>query len=218
MNDAMNLIDKLKLHPNGIKLFLVLFYAIGVTAIYVPFTADFFISLTPFALIMSFGLLMIFHEKFDFKTISIFSLIFAAGYLVEVFGVNTGLIFGNYKYGEALGIKLLETPLIMGLNWILMIYLTASVLEKYQIPVWIKILGSSAIMVSYDLVLEQVAPKMNMWSWQNNSIPMQNYIAWFGIAVIFHGLLKISKIEIKNKLSITILICQILFFVALLYK
>ena len=218
MNGAMNLIDKLKLHPNGIKLFLVLFYAIGVTAIYVPFTAGFFISLTPFALIMSFGLLMIFHEKFDFKTISIFSLIFAAGYLVEVFGVNTGLIFGNYKYGETLGIKLLETPLMMGLNWILMIYLTASVIEKYRIPVWIKILASSAIMVSYDLVLEQVSPKMDMWSWQNNSIPMQNYIAWFGIAVIFHGLMKISKIETKNKLSITILICQILFFVALLYK
>ena len=218
MNYAMNLIENLKKHPNGIKLFLVLFYAVGVTAIYMPFSANLFISLTPLALIMSFGLLMIFHEKFDFKTIGIFTLIFVAGYFVEVLGVNTGLIFGNYKYGETLGIKLLETPLIMGLNWILMIYLTASVVEKYQIPVLLKILISSTIMVGYDLVLEQVAPQMDMWNWQNSSIPMQNYLAWFGIAVIFHGLLKISKTKTKNELSVTILICQILFFVALLYK
>lgn len=214
----MNLIEKLKQHPNGIKQFLVLFYAIGVTAIYIPFTAKLFISLTPLALLLSFTLLLVFHKNFDLKTIGTFTLIFVAGYLVEVFGVNTGLLFGNYKYGETLSIKLLETPVIMGLNWILMIYLTASVIEKYQIPILLKIFVSSTIMVGYDLVLEQVAPKMDMWSWQNNSVPLQNYIAWFGIAVIFHGLLKISKIETKNKLSVTILICQILFFVALLYK
>lgn len=214
----MNLIEKLKQHPNGIKLFLVLFYAIGVTAIYIPFTAKLFISLTPLALLLSFTLLLVFHKNFDLKTIGTFTLIFVAGYLVEVFGVNTGLIFGNYKYGETLSIKLLETPVIMGLNWILMIYLTASVIEKYKIPVLLKILVSSTIMVAYDFVLEQVAPKMDMWSWQNNSVPLQNYIAWFGIAVIFHGSLKISRIETKNKLSVTILICQILFFVALLYK
>lgn len=214
----MNLIEKLKQHPNGIKLFLVLFYAIGVTAIYIPFTAGLFISLTPLALLLSFTLLLVFHKNFNLKTIGTFTLIFVAGYLVEVFGVNTGLVFGNYKYGETLGIQLLETPLIMGFNWILMIYLTASVIEKYKIPVLLKILVSSTIMVGYDLVLEQVAPKMDMWSWQNNSVPLQNYIAWFGITVIFHGLLKISKIETKNKLSVTILICQILFFVALLYK
>ena len=218
MNYPMNLIEKLKQHPNGIKLFLVLFYAIGVTAIYIPFTAGLFISLTPLALLLSFTLLMLFHKNFDLKTIGTFSLIFVAGYFVEVFGVNTGLIFGNYKYGETLGIKPLETPLIMGLNWILMIYLTASIIEKYKIPVLLKILVSSTIMVGYDLVLEQVAPKMDMWSWQNSSVPLQNYIAWFTIAVIFHGLLKISKIETENKLSVAILICQILFFVALLYK
>lgn len=218
MNYPMNLIEKLKQHPNSIKLFLVLFYAIGVTAIYIPFTAKLFISLTPLALLLSFTLLLLFHKNFDLKTIGTFTLIFVAGYLVEVFGVNTGLLFGNYKYGETLSIKLLETPVIMGLNWILMIYLTASLIEKYQIPILLKIFVSSTIMVAYDLVLEQVAPKMDMWSWQNSSVPLQNYIAWFGIAVIFHGLLKISKIETKNKLSVTILICQILFFVALLYK
>jgi putative membrane protein len=40
---------------------------------------------------------------------------------LEVVGVKTGLIFGEYKYGSTLGIKLFEVPLIIGFNWVFVI-------------------------------------------------------------------------------------------------
>lgn len=214
----MIIIDKLRQHPNSIKLFLAIFYLVGVLAIYIPYTSDFFISLTPLALLMSFGFLMLFHPKFDANTIGVFALIFVLGFFIEERGVNTGLIFGNYSYGDTLGLKISETPLMMGINWILMIYLTASVVEKYKINPVFKIIAASTIMIVYDLVLEQVAPNMNMWSWQDGEIPIRNYLAWFAIAVVFHSILKIRKVETRNKLASTLLLCQMLFFVALLFK
>jgi hypothetical protein len=54
----MDLILSIKNHPKRVKYFLALFYAIGVIAIYIPFTASFFISLTPITLLMSLGLLL----------------------------------------------------------------------------------------------------------------------------------------------------------------
>jgi putative membrane protein len=56
-------------------------------------------------------------------------LIAVAGFFIEAIGVNTGLIFGNYVYKTTLGWKFLETPLIIGVNWIL---LTCSVVYSIE--------------------------------------------------------------------------------------
>jgi len=214
----MQLAQKIKQFPQEIKIFLVIFYTVGIIAIYTPFTSSFFMALTPLALMMSFGFLMVFHYDFDIKSIRVFSFILVLGYLIEVIGVNTGLIFGSYKYGDDLGYKLFETPLIIGFNWLLMIYITASMVENLKAGTLNKILLASGLMIIYDLVLEQLAPKLDFWHWENNIIPMQNYIAWFCIAVFFHSLLKIYKIKTINTLSLTIYLCQVLFFFALLFR
>ena len=214
----MDLILSIKNHPKRVKYFLALFYAIGVIAIYIPFTASFFISLTPITLLMSLGLLALYTAENNTKTLLFFLFVFIAGYFIEVIGVNTGLIFGHYKYGETLGYKVFETPLMMGFNWVLMIYLTASLSENIKTPPVVKVLMASALMIVYDLILEQFAPDLRMWTWQNNDIPLQNYFAWFGVSLVFHSLLRALKIKTSNTLSVVIYLCQILFFLALTFK
>ncbi len=99
-----------------------------------PITRDLFIVLTPAILLLSFALLLNFHTPvLDAKTTIVFISIFLISYFVEVAGVRTGLIFGPYSYGRGLGLKLLDTPLLIGLNWVLLVYCTAAIFEK--IPV-----------------------------------------------------------------------------------
>lgn len=214
----MDLILSIKNHPKRVKYFLALFYAIGVIAIYIPFTASFFISLTPITLLMSLGFLALYTAENNTKTLLFFLFVFIAGYFIEVIGVNTGLIFGHYKYGETLGYKVFETPLMMGFNWVLMIYLTASLSENIKTPAAVKVLMASALMIVYDLVLEQFAPALDMWTWHKNNIPIQNYLAWFGVSLVFHSLLKAFRIKTINSLSVIVYLCQILFFLALTFK
>lgn len=206
------------LQEKVVKKILVLFYAVGVTGLLLPFSSPFFIKLIPFTLLMNFALLLYYHQgRIDNKTITVFFIIMLTGLLVEMVGVNTGLIFGEYQYGTSLGIKIYETPVIIGLNWVLLTYLTASVLEGINIPVYLKVLLASVFMLIYDVVLEQVAPRLAMWSWNENSVPLQNYIAWFVLAVIFHSLIKFFGVKTSNTLSGVVLLGQFIFFVLLFF-
>ena len=71
------------------------------------------------------------------------------------------------------------------------------------------------MMLIYDVVMEQVAPRMDMWTWKDGVIPIENYMAWFVIASLFHTLIQFTGIKIRNKLSETVLIAQFVFFVIL---
>lgn len=200
----------------AVNAFFVVFYSVGITGILVPYTFPLFLKLIPFALCLSFITLALFHEgEVTRKIIICFSAIYLMAFLIEAIGVNTGLVFGHYDYGSSLGLKLFQTPIIIGINWLFLVYTTASVVDNFKIPTLVKIILASTGMVLYDVVLEQVAPILNMWFWKNDIIPVQNYLAWFVLAFIFHSMLKVMKIKTTNKLSLLILACQFLFFLIL---
>lgn len=203
-------------NPREVQRFLVWFYLIGVAGMLIPVTSAIFTRLTPLALLMNFGLLLIHDEnRFSVKTILIFSLILLSGFFIEIMGVQTGIIFGEYSYGQGLGLELWDTPLIIGLNWLLLVYTTATITQKIKTHNVIRIALGGGMMLIYDVVMEQVAPRMDMWTWKDGVIPIENYMAWFVIASLFHALIQFSGIKIRNKLSETVLIAQFVFFVIL---
>jgi putative membrane protein len=198
------------------KVFIFIFYAVGIIGLLVPATFSLFVQLIPFALILSSLLLALFQTtELNLKSAAVFMFIFIVSLLIEMVGVNTGLPFGNYQYGNSLGIKLYNTPLLISLNWLLLIYITAAVFEKYQFHSFLKIIFASTLMVSYDLILEQVAPIMDMWSFKDLHVPINNYVSWFGISLFFHTLIKTFKIKTGNKLAWIILVSQFVFFLIL---
>ncbi len=197
-----------------IKVFIPIFYAVGIIGMLVPALFPLFIKLVPFALILSFLTLTIFHRN-SLKSVIVFSAIYLLGFAVEVIGVNTGLLFGDYTYGNSLGIKLLSTPIIIGLNWLLLVYITASVFERFKIPNLAKIVLASSLMVGYDFILEQVAPRLDMWQFSDGVVPLQNYLVWFNFSIILHSLIKIFRINTENRLALIVLISQFVFFLVL---
>ena len=195
---------------------LAIFFSVGVVGMLLPATNNYFLQLTPFALLLSFTVLALSDEsKRRGKLITYLLFIYFTSYVIEVVGVHTGLLFGAYTYGENLGIKLWGTPLIIGANWFFLVYTTAAIFEKTKIPTTPKVLLASCSMLAYDIVMEQVAPKLDMWSWKDVAVPFQNYFTWFLIAVGFHIGLKLLKIKIKNGLALAVLLCQFIFFVFL---
>ena len=78
--------------------------------------SEWFINLTPLNLSVSFFLL-VFVNKNHFKTITFILICFFVGMISEILGVNYGLIFGDYEYGNALGYRLFGVPLLIGANW-----------------------------------------------------------------------------------------------------
>jgi putative membrane protein len=199
-----------------IVLLLSIFYAVGIVLIFIPDLTLFIKQLTPLVLFGSYFLVLLFDRStFNWKLPAVLIFIAVFSYLVEMIGVKSGLIFGNYQYGENLGLKIWDTPLMIGLNWLFLVYTTYLILDRTKFHAVIKVVLASLLMVSYDLILEQMAPVMDMWSWKEGIIPLKNYLAWFILAAVFHSIMKAFAIEIKNRIAEIILLHQFLFFLFL---
>ncbi len=206
-----NIID-LKNREQKVKSFFISVYCIGFIGLIFPFSTQLFLKLTPYALLLSFLTIILFHQDYRKKTLFFFVGLLITGFFIEMIGVKTGLIFGDYRYGNGLGFKLWNTPLLIGMNWLLMVYLSASIISKLHLKLFVSVILAALIMLGYDIIMEQVASNLDMWYWENNSVPFRNYIAWFLIAVIFHSIIKIFRINTENKIASVILICHFIFF------
>ena len=200
-----------------LRFLIFIFFLVGAAGIMIPGTHDLFISLFPFVILLSLFLTLLYHRnRLDVKTAVGLLIIGIAGFFIEVIGVETHLVFGDYYYGNTLGIKQLNTPLLIGVNWILLVYVTGSISDRLSDNSIVKVVTASLLMLVYDILLEQSAADLDMWYWKNNIIPLRNYIAWFVIAVIFHALLQWRKIRANSPMAFPVFISQIIFFLILM--
>jgi putative membrane protein len=205
---------KLASHRNLI-LVLVILHLVGIVGILIPQTRNLVLPLSAINLFLGFIVILLSDRK-NITGLLVFSLIaFLIGYGSELIGVHTGALFGNYWYGANLGLKLMEVPLIIGINWGVLAITSASLTQRFIDNIFIKIGVNSLLMVFFDFVMEPVAMKSDFWSWENDVIPFFNYVCWFFVAtilqVIYLNFFKTST----NKVLNTLFIIQLLFFTIL---
>ncbi|MGB0429123.1 MAG: carotenoid biosynthesis protein [Bacteroidia bacterium] len=194
-----------------IALFMIISVVGFVGILSTPFH-DLTLSLTPYNLWFLLGVLLFFHQKWYLKEAVWMLLVFVVGFFIEVLGVKTGVIFGEYSYGKTLGIKLFEVPITMGVNWLLMSYTSVKLITQIKAPAVVKGLLAGLIMVSIDFVMEPVAIEFDFWTWSESKIPIKNYIAWFAVGSFLNILyFNISTVSL-NKISMSLFLYLIAFF------
>ena len=191
---------------------LPLMYLAGFIGLNVPATAPLFRLLTPFNLIASLILLLLFHTDWR-SSFGLYCLTaFGVGFLAEVVGVHTGLLFGDYSYGTVLGWKVAEVPLTIGTNWLLLTYLCGSVVDRLPLRVPLKILLAAGLMTLLDILIEPVAVQLDFWTWHTATIPLSNYLGWYGVSAVVFGVFYLLPFQKKNALAPLLLLLQFLFF------
>jgi putative membrane protein len=206
----LNKNSKLKLKVSII--ILVAFYISGIIGILTKNQTIDFLSLTPLNLLVNATLLLLNHQKGTNKQWLVFLIIAVIGYFIEVIGVTTGVIFGDYFYKTTLGWKLFETPLIIGVNWMLLTYgvvYTIGIKIKNTIGI---ALASAFVLVALDILIEPVAMKYDFWTWKQAIVPFKNYIAWFFISLILCYIVAHYKSMSKNNFAPYLLVMQFIFF------
>jgi len=176
-----------------------------------------FVSATPLNLIISLVLLLL-NSSDSNKTIVIAGIAFIIGMFTEILGVNYGLIFGTYFYGEALGPKLLGVPILIGYNWAMVLIITASIAQKINKNFYTRIFLGVTLMLFLDLLIEPVAPDLDFWIFDSGIAPIQNYLGWVFVSFLLHFIYHKLKIKKNNNFSNHLYFLQILFFVLLLIK
>jgi putative membrane protein len=173
---------------------------------------DWFISKTPINLSLVFALVVLCFPKLDRTFWLAFAGFFMGGMMVEWIGVHYGFLFGGYSYGDNLGPKLLGVPYFIGLNWALLTIISGVIATHLVSKKWLQIIIGAGLMVFLDFFLEDAAPRFDYWTFDGGLAPIRNYIAWFGISVLFHFIYQSLKIEGDTKLSYHLYLAQLVFF------
>ena len=179
--------------------------------------ASWFIKATPFNLLLSFALLII-NIEWNKKLFLLVVTCFSVGMLSEIIGVNYGFLFGEYSYGKALGIKFKGVPLIIGINWCLLVFITGYISRFFFNSLIARTFLGIFLMLSLDIVMEPIAPVLDFWKFKEGLASFNNYIGWaivsFPLQLLFHRLNQ----NIEGPFPFHLYILQFLFFTILLLK
>lgn len=208
----MKIIDLAKQHKLLISIFLVwLFHVSAIVGIKLQYH-DFFLPLTPLNLLLCFGLILWNIPNLNIKDMLLLLVPFAFGMVAEWLGVNFGLIFGDYSYGNNLGPKIWGVPWMIGINWAILVFLSAAIAQKFTKNLWLGATIGAALMVLLDFIIEIVAPYFDFWEFNCNIVPTQNYIGWFVVAFLAHLIYQKFFQKHQFTLSIWMYLAFVVFF------
>ena len=172
-----------------------------------------FASLTPLNLFISTTLLFVNQTNATRMKFFIVFAIFFVGMIAEILGVQYGLIFGNYEYGNNLGLKLLGVPILIGFNWVVLTVICGSISSKiFKKSKVLSIILGITLMLLIDITLEPIAPVLDYWEFSGSKAPLQNYIGWGITSLITQTLYQYFYKTKEFIFSINLFIAQFLFF------
>lgn len=204
--------------PPGIKKLnffrgLAIIYAVGLAGHLILPLRPLMLLITPYVLLITGGivLLPVLRDR-NWRTLS---WLLAAGlvtFFIEVAGVATGKIFGNYAYTDVLGAPVFGVPLLIGFNWMLVLFGSINLAQIISRRAPLQIAIATLCAPLFDYVMEPVAVAFNYWGWHTGAPPLQNYIVWGVISGILCSVYLLSRCKAHRSLPAFYLGVQFCYF------
>lgn len=210
----------------------IIFHLVGLIGI-LFFERSFFVSLTPFNLLLSVTLLIWSQPSKNAWFYAFLLIAFAVGFLAEFIGVNYQLLFGHYEYGKSLGVQYRNVPWIIGVNWAMMMVICGMSVQIVLNGIWNKlknedepvrsnvgfvavILDGALLATFFDWVMEPVAVQLGYWKWLGDgTIPLLNYLSWFVVSAVLLLVFRLFPFRKDNQFALHLLLIQLMFFLIL---
>jgi len=192
---------------------LIIFHLIGIGIFLLP---DRVVGLSGFNMLLC--ALLVFATAADKpKELLLFAFIFLGGFGVEFIGVNTGVLFGSYAYGNELGWKVGGVPVVLGLNWYCVVAAASHFVKRF-VPsnrLWLNALLVGGLCVLMDFLIEPVAIRFDFWQWEGGHIPIFNYVCWGVFSALF-AFVYLNFITKENLTAWALYLIWIVFFIVLI--
>ncbi len=116
------------------------------------------------------------------------------GYAIEAFGVVTGLPYGEFFYGDALGGKFLGiVPYLLPVSYVPLVIGAVAASWRPDGPRIVFVLRSALLLTLMDGVLDPGAVALGFWVWPEGGIyygvPLSNYVGWIVSSTLAASLL-----------------------------
>jgi uncharacterized membrane protein len=137
---------------------------------------------------------------------------FGVGFLIESLGVSTGFPFGHYYFTDVMGPKLGGVPVMLGLAYVGMAYLSWTLSRVISDSTRNSLCGSqfisvpllaACIMVSWDLCLDPVwATVLHAWIWEQGGmyfgVPVTNFLGWFLAVFLIYAIFALTLVRMPT--------------------
>jgi putative membrane protein len=130
-------------------------------------------------------------------------LVAATAVAFEAVGLATGIPYGRYRYGDALGPTVLGVPFLVPLAWLMMAWpswvlarrLTAGVRPAGRRPARVAV--AAAVFAGWDVVLDPQMVQAGYWTWARphpglpgiGTVPLTNLAGWLAAGAVLMALL-----------------------------
>jgi len=199
---------------------IILFHAVGLAGFAIEALRPLFLQIVPFHLLLMLAIIFLSHQEVDPKFVLFIIVVSALAFGIEWLGVNKHLFFGNYVYGQTLGYKWQNVPIIIAINWFLLTYATGTVMQNFNVrSVSARIIIGAFAMMLLDIFIEPSATRYDYWHWTPPgaylTAPLRNYLAWFGASAVMLSVFEAFRFKKQNAVGGTLLLAQFVFFLLL---
>ena len=196
-------------------IFLFIIYFVGIVGSFSPLWRNTVLPLSPITLLLSF-LGIIYTTPSPKRPIYLFILFSATiGFVVEIIGIHTGYLFGNYHYQQNLGVKIAEVPIVISINWAIITIGAAQIAGLISGNKYVRIVLAASIMLLFDIIMEPVAIKSQFWAWSGGIIPTYNYVCWFIVGLFLQVIYFQKIVHRTNNVLVFLFTFMMIFFIAL---
>ena len=122
-------------------------------------------------------------------------------------------LMGLCSYGSTLGTLLRGTPISMGVIWLVLVLESACFAHLLVKNRWVATVLGTALIIGIVVLVEPIAARYQLWIWEGDGVPVQNYFAWGGVAFLFQYAYHTLGIEQGTKVSVYLLLGKIIFII-----
>jgi len=131
--------------------------------------------------------------------VGVLLLVAGTAVLVEAIGLATGFPYGEYRYGDVLGPRLLGVPFLVPLAWLMMAWPSWVLAARLARRPVARVAVAAAVFAAWDVVLDPQMVQAGYWTWAHprpglpgiDTVPLTNLGGW-----VLAGLLLMALLEV----------------------
>jgi putative membrane protein len=117
---------------------------------------------------------------------------------VEAVGLATGFPYGEYRYGDVLGPRLLGVPFLVPLAWLMMAWPSWVLAARLARRPVVRVAVAAAVFAGWDVVLDPQMVQAGYWTWTHphpglpgiDTVPLTNLGGWLLAGLLLMALLE----------------------------
>jgi putative membrane protein len=118
--------------------------------------------------------------------------------VVEAIGLATGFPYGEYRYGDVLGPRLLGVPFLVPLAWLMMAWPSRVLAARLARRPVARVVLAAAVFAGWDVVLDPQLVQAGYWTWTHprpglpgiDTVPLTNLVGWLLAGLLLMALLE----------------------------